>query len=109
MFCYEGTSTEAVARNVYRGIKKFSDDILCNRRRYGDLSFVTIVAERYFLRISSTAGLTVTLCVTDNRIDAYAAVSGAGEGLLNISYGGYAKLLNMAEDVLMSLDFIRLS
>lgn len=105
MYCYRGTSTDAVARNAFRAIKRQSDDILCNRRRYGNIRIVTIVAEYYFLRIGSTAGLTVTLCITDNKIDAYAAVSGAGQGLLNFGFGSYSSLLQLAENVLLSLDF----
>lgn len=70
------------------------------------MCFMTAVSELFFLwRTNTTASLTITMVVERNHIEAFAVASRAGAGLANLSWGGYKKIMKLANEMMINLGF----
>lgn len=71
----------------------------------GAMQTILYVFERFFVRTESMASLTVLFTNDGQRITADVIASGAGEGVLNVSWGANASFAKMAVDILVNQGF----
>ena len=71
----------------------------------GDLQTILYVFERYFVRTENMASLTVLFTNDGKAVTVDVIASGAGEGILNISWGANASFAKMAVDLLAKQGF----
>ena len=71
----------------------------------GDLQTILYVFERYFVRTENMASLTVLFTNDGKTVTVDVIASGAGEGILNISWGANASFAKMARDLLAKQGF----
>ena len=67
-----------------------------------------ITAERYYARMNSATGVTITLFIREREITAYVAVMAGGYGPFNVSWGNYENYLEKVEKLLFSYAFKRI-
>ena len=71
----------------------------------GDLQTILYVFERYFVRTENMASLTVLFTNDGKTVTVDVIASGAGEGILNISWGANASFAKRARDLLAKQGF----
>ena len=69
------------------------------------LAHILYVFERYFVRTENMASLTVLFTNDGKAVTVDVIASGAGEGILNISWGANASFAKMAVDLLAKQGF----
>lgn len=76
-----------------------------SRRIVGNASVVLLSFEKYYMRNSSYASLTVMLTESDGQQTADIIGSGGGEGIFNISWGANSDFADTAERILLRYGF----
>ena len=71
----------------------------------GNMQTILYVFERYFVRTENMASLTVLFTNDGKAVTVDVIASGAGEGILNISWGANASFAKMARDLLAKQGF----
>lgn len=87
-------------------LEQMGDELLhAARYQVAPMQSTLCVFERYYLRTNSTASLTVLFTNTGQEILVDVVSSGAGSGLLNISWGASSNFANKALDALKAMGF----
>lgn len=76
-----------------------------SRRTVGNANVVLLSFEKYYMRNSSYASLTVMLTESDGQQTADIIGSGGGEGIFNISWGANSDFADTAERILLRYGF----
>ena len=108
LYRFEGQPEASFAETFVRQVKAFSGDVVVYRQQAGDTEVQIITAERYYARVNSATGVTITLVIREREITAYVAVVAGGEGPFNISWGNYENYLKKVEKLLLSYAFKRI-
>ncbi len=77
-------------------------------RNLGDGAVLVLVFEKYFMRSSNRASLTVVVTGRDNQVQVDAIGSGGGQGaLFSFSWGAEDSFVGTVEDILLEAGFRR--
>lgn len=108
-YIYEGKQTLELSEALLNDFNNGFGPIIQNQQPYKGVLFLTIVGEKYYLRVNSTISFTVSLFVTTEAIEAFLCISGASTGLIQLSYGANKRLMKDLDSLFMNYDFIKIN
>lgn len=108
-YLYEGKQVLELSESLINDFNKDSAPIIQNQQRHKGALFITIVGEKYYVRVNSTISYTVSLYITADLIEAFLCISGATSGLAQLSYGADKRLLKKLNKLFMNYGFVKIN